>query len=101
MVVVVARDETVMHIKNINPTFSEKVRMERIKSENFPNTVIRLGRKDRNFLVTLEEENPDVLYLGFDQKFVVPESPLFERIEVLRAGSFFPEFFKSSRFRIN
>ncbi len=99
MVVVVARDKTVSHVKNISPTFPEEDRLARLVQENFSNTSIRLGREDRNFLATLEEENPDALFLGFDQRFEVPDHPLFENIEVLRAEPYFPEFFKSSKFR--
>jgi FAD synthetase len=102
MVVVIARDETVLRIKDLAPTFSELERLSRVEREIFPNAQIRLGRSDRDFLKTLEEENPDVLFLGFDQRFVLndeQQEEFFKKRVILRAEPYFPEFFKSSKFR--
>ncbi len=99
LVVVVARDETIKRIKNKTPKYSEEKRLQRIKEENLFNAKIRLGREDANFVVTLKEENPDVLLLGYDQKFDEKKGrESFPNLIILRADSFAPDFFKSSKF---
>ena len=99
-VVIVATDRMVRQIRGRDSSFTEQERLKRLEQETFPNTKIRLGREDGNFLQTLREENPDILLLGFDQhadeEMIQSEFP---HLEIRRAGKYFPEFFKSSKFR--
>jgi cytidyltransferase-like protein len=100
LVVVVARDSTVLKLKKRVPKFPESERQARVFFEDLPNACVRLGRADGDFWQTLSEENPDVLFLGHDQKFdEVAARQKFPQLKILRAAAFSPEFFKSSRFR--
>ncbi len=100
LVIIVATDVMVRQVRNRDPFFPEQERMKRLNQEMLPNTIIRLGREDGDFLQTLREESPDMLLLGFDQ--VANEELIqstFPELEICRAEKYFPEFFKSSHFR--
>lgn len=101
MVVVVACDKTVERIKNNKPHTGEGDRRKRIVEEfkSHANVDVRLGRKDGRFFLTLEEEKPDLLVLGYDQmadETAIKEA--FPGLEIKRMGSYAPVFFKSSKF---
>ena len=98
-VIIVARDTTVLRIKGQLPKNSEQQRLERIRDEGLPNTIVRLGREDADFWAMLREENPDKIVLGYDQRFNVEEcKQRFPQIEVVRAQPYRAEIFKSSKF---
>jgi FAD synthetase len=98
LIVVVAREATVLRVKGKVPKNSEATRLEKIQSQNLPNTVVRLGREDGNFHRTIEEENPEAIFLGYDQRFNEYEGQKkFPHIQFVRVEPYFPEFFKSSR----
>ena len=94
LVVIVARDRTVKKIKKRYPVYNEEDRLKAVKAQNFPNAQIRLGRSDGNFHKTIQEESPDLLLLGYDQRF----DARVGNIQTLRLKAYFPEFFKSSKF---
>lgn len=99
LVVIVARDETVLRIKKNPPKNLEDARKQRIIEELLPDTEVRLGRTDADFFETLRGESPDVLFLGYDQKFDEKKcQELFPDIEVVRLSKYFPDIFKSSKF---
>lgn len=100
VVAVVASDAMVKKIRGRAAHAPEEVRAERVRAENLENMVVRVGRSDGDFLATLREAGPDILLLGFDQR--ADESAIrsaFPDLEIRRATAYFPEFFKSSRFR--
>lgn len=100
VVVIVATDKMVRKIRGRSAFFPETERLARLQQEHLPNTKIRLGRKDGDFLQTLQEESPDILLLGFDQKAdEILIQKKFPDLEVYRAPKYYPEFFKSSYFR--
>ncbi len=99
MTVVVARDKTVQRIKGRFPVNSELQRLSRIEQELLPQCTIRLGRSDQDFFRTIEEVSPSAIFLGYDQKFdtdVAQER--YPDIQIMRAGSYLPGVFKSSKF---
>lgn len=99
LVVIVARDQTVLRIKKSLPKNSQEKRRERILQEFLPNSTVRMGRKDADFLQTLKDEDPDILFLGYDQRFDEEKSQeFFPDLSVVRLDPFFPGFFKSSLF---
>lgn len=99
MVIVVARDTTVEKIKGRASKNNEIKRLDRIKEEGIPNSFIRLGRSDGQFWKTLEEENPDVLCLGYDQNLNEQDaSQRFPHLVIHRCRQFFPQYFKSSKY---
>lgn len=101
MVVIIARDENVKKIKGNFPQNNEKKRLQRIQEENIPKCTVRLGRLDGKFYKTLAEENPDILFLGYDQKINEKEVlQSFPHIVIHRCAQYFPQYFKSSKFSL-
>ncbi|MCF7831209.1 adenylyltransferase/cytidyltransferase family protein [Candidatus Gracilibacteria bacterium] len=99
LVIVVARDSSIKRIKNHTPKNTEEDRLKRIKDENLFNAKVRLGKEGENCLETLREENPDALLLGYDQNFDEEKCRKhFPNLIILRAESFAPDLFKSSKF---
>ena len=103
LIVVVARDENILRFKGRKPTYDEHRRLEKIMELDFVDEAV-LGSKDDIFKV-LEEFNPDVICLGYDQK-TVDEKRLSEELEkrglkaeIARAKPFKPEIYKSSKLR--
>lgn len=96
LVIIVARDETVAHIKQREPKNNEQSRLARIEQEiqGYPNIKVRLGRADQDFMVTIAEETPDMIYLGYDQQFNADSVNILTE----RATAYAPDFFKSSKF---
>ena len=96
LVVVVARDKTVERIKGFFPSHNEIERKRRIEAEKISNARVRLGNVDGDFLKTLKDEAPDLLWMGYDQH--CPES-IYGVVEMERCSAYNPEVFKSSYFR--
>ena len=96
VVVVVARDATVEKIKGFAPTFTEIQRLQRVQQECLPKALVRLGDAQGNFCKTLEEENPDLVFLGYDQHCPIEVEAM---ATTQRCSAYFPEVFKSSFFR--
>ena len=95
LIVVVARDENVLKIKNKLPRENELERLENIKKLEFVDEVV-LGDL-HNRLAVIVENKPDILCFGYDQ--VVDETALQEIFsgEMIRHESFQPEIYKSSK----
>lgn len=100
LIVIVARDSTVKKLKKRSPCFSEKERLARLKKLNIVDKV-RLGYKDDYFKV-IEEEKPDIICLGYDQK--VSEEKLRKvlkkrglEIKIYRLKPYKPNIYKSSK----
>ncbi|HEY5713885.1 MAG TPA: adenylyltransferase/cytidyltransferase family protein [Candidatus Gracilibacteria bacterium] len=109
MVVIVARDRTVCDIKNHCAENREENRKQRIEEDFLHPSIrdtysiapiIRLGRSDKDFYQTIKEEDPDLIFLGYDQRFDEKKAhETFPHITFKRCGPYFPEIFKSSYFR--
>jgi len=99
MVIIIARDSTVKRIKGKNPLYTEEERFHRVKAENIPKAIVRLGREDGDFFHTLREEMPNGLLLGYDQ--LLDEEAVRKRfplLEIMRAKAYKSNYFKSSKF---
>lgn len=99
LLVVVARDESVLKAKGKKPVFSEIERLEMVASVRFVDSA-RLGNPGDWFDV-LKEVKTDVLLLGYDQK--VDEAALRAfldrhglKVRVVRGTGFETYKFKSS-----
>ena len=92
--VVIARDANVEKIKGKIPDEGEEDRLK-ILQEAFPEAEVVLGDSD-DFLVPVRDIQPDLILLGYDQKFPpgVSEDDLPCSVERLEA--FEPERWKSS-----
>ena len=96
LVIVVARDKTVERIKGFLPAHNEEERKLRIEKEEIAHAVVRLGNEDGDFMKTLKDEAPDLLWMGYDQ--FCPEE-IQEVVKIQKCEPYFPEVFKSSYFR--
>lgn len=102
LVVVVARDETVLRIKSQWTQYSEEERREVVEKSRLADEVV-LGSLEDKYSV-IEKYRPSVIALGYDQRVDLPE--LTEQLkkrklkaEIVRLKSFEPEKYKSSKLR--
>lgn len=97
LTVVVARNETVAMLKRRAPSNDENTRLANLKKIKFVNRA-RLGNLD-NQLSVVEQVKPDIIALGFDQKFFVSElrRRFKKTIRIVRLSSYHPEIFKTSK----
>ncbi len=100
LVVVVARDETVLKIKGHAPKNDQRKRLENIRSLQIVNKAV-LG-KPGNIFNIISELQPDVICLGYDQQ--VQKEELEEelknrnlRAQVIRMSAHLPHIYKSSK----
>lgn len=99
LVVVVARDETVDKVKGRFPRIREQERMQEVIANAFVDEA-RLGHKGDKYKV-IEETNPDVICLGYDQRSFTDElgAELEKRglkPSIVRLEAYKPEKYKSS-----
>ena len=100
--VVVARDKTVKQIKGILPVEDEQERLSNVQSLDYVDKAL-LGKVGDKYAI-IEEVNPDIICLGYDQ--VAFTDKLKEELEfrglhpeIIRISSFKPEIYKSSKLR--
>jgi FAD synthetase len=99
LTVIVARDETVKRIKGFLPTDSEQVRKQNVEATGIPDLVI-LGNLDSDHFQIIQELNPDVIALGYDQRVSEKEiASRFPFCTIVRLISFEPDHYKSSFYR--
>lgn len=103
LIVVVARDKTVLEVKNQQAKNSEQERLKAIKDSGMADEVV-LGDVEDRYAV-IKKYQPDIIALGYDQKVNLPE--LRKRIqefrlktEIVRLESFKPEVYKSSKLKV-
>ena len=103
LIVIVARDESIIRFKGRKPKNDENSRLGQIKKLDFVDEAV-LGRNGNIFDV-LEEYSPDVICLGYDQK-TVEEEKLREELEkrnlkakIVRAKPYKEDIYKSSKLK--
>jgi FAD synthetase len=99
LVVIVARDETVVDVKGRSPRQGEEVRLGAVRRHSLVSEA-RLGLPGDKYQI-VEEINPDLILLGYDQQAFTDdlEDALRARglsCKVMRAAPFKPEVYKSS-----
>lgn len=96
LVVVVARDGNVEHLKGRAPHDSEATRLQNVSAFEAVDEA-RLGYEEWDKrLQVLEDIHADVICLGYDQRASLPENGLWQ---VVHIASFQPEKYKSSLLR--
>ena len=103
LIVIVARDQTVLKIKKEKSLNDEQTRLDTVKKSQLAEKVI-LGNLNDKYLV-IEKYKPDVVALGYDQK--VNLSELKEKIrkfklgtKIIRLKAYQPNIYKSSKLKI-
>ncbi len=96
LVVVLARDETVLRVKGKKPRNDENARLKNLGSLGIADK-IRLGSLDNKHKV-IAEEKPDIIALGYDQSnFTENLADIAgSSIKIVRLKPFKPEIYKSS-----
>ena len=97
--VVLARDKTVKKLKGKLPLNNERARMQALQKHAAVDKVI-LGNLGNKYLV-LDEVRPDIICIGYDQKFFVDKlrhelSKRQLKTKIFRLRAFQPEVYKTS-----
>lgn len=104
LIVVVARDKTVLEFKRQQANNGEQDRLETVKNSGLADEIILGSLKDKYSVI--EKYRPDVIALGYDQK--VDLSELEKKLQefkletkIVRLEAFKPEVYKSSKLNLN
>ncbi len=96
LVVIVARDRTVKKVKNHPPLNTEDKRVKNLLALGLAEKV-SLGRIGNDKYAVIRDENPDVIALGYDQKFFIDGlKKAFPDAKIVRIKSFHPDIYHSS-----
>ncbi len=100
LTVIVARDATVCKVKGKKTLFNEKTRLKNLAQLNIADKV-RLGCLGNKYRV-ITDEKPDVIALGYDQKFFVDDlgKVVDKNVQIVRLKSYKPQIYKSSKIRM-
>lgn len=99
LTIILARDATILKVKGKKPVFNEKTRLKNLKQLNIADKV-RLGNL-RDKLRVVIDEKPDIIALGYDQKFFVDDlkKVVDKNVKIIRLKSHKPSVYKSSKLR--
>jgi FAD synthetase len=99
LVVIVARDASVIEVKQHKPLHDENTRLLHVQSLKIADAV-RLGNLGNKFHV-IDEEKPDVIALGYDQKVAIDKlsAVIDDHVKIVRLSPFKPEIYKSSKLK--
>jgi len=104
LIVVIARDQTVLEIKKRKSLNNENKRLKNVLKSGLADKVI-LGSLDNKYQA-IQEFRPDIICLGYDQKnFIDKLEAELEKIglnktKIIRLKAFKPEIFKASKLRL-
>jgi FAD synthetase len=103
VIVVVARDKTVLDVKKKKSANSEQKRLRILKNSGLADKVI-LGSLSDKYL-TIKKYKPDVICLGYDQKAFIANLTKklkefgLDKTTIMRLKSYYPNKYKSSKLR--
>lgn len=99
LTVIVARDATVCHVKGQEAVFNETERVKNLQKLKIADKV-RLGCLDNKYQV-VDDENPDIIALGYDQTFFTDKlnDVVKKHVKIVRLAPYKPEIYKSSLLR--
>lgn len=94
LIVAVARDKTVKRVKGKPPKNSEKQRLKQIKPHADKAVLGYIKNKHK----IIEKYQPDIICLGYDQKFFLEGLKQF-KIPIKKLKAYQPHKYKSSKLR--
>lgn len=103
LIAVVARDKNVLEAKGRLPENNEIARQQKISDSGLADIVV-LGNLDNMYRV-IQEYKPDVICVGYDQKYSAVELKEkliafgLDKTKIVRLRSFHPEIYKSSKLK--
>ena len=92
LVVVVARDKTVLEVKGRKPRNNEKKRLKKVRK--YVDKAVLGMIKDKYKVI--KKEKPDIICLGYDQKSFIKGLKKF-KVKVVRLKSYKANKYKSSK----
>lgn len=101
LIVIIARDSTVMKRKGRKPIFPENLRKRLVEALKPVDKAV-LGYENEDMYKIIEELKPDIIAIGYDQDFD-PEEMKKEllkrglRVEVVRIGKYYHDLAGTSR----
>jgi FAD synthetase len=100
LVVIVARDKTVQQLKGKRPGHTELERLDAVEKSGLADEVLLGGAEGDKYKV-IEQVKPDVICLGYDQKFFAEglQEELRKRglkVKIVRLLAYKPGKYKSS-----
>ena len=100
LVVVISRDPIACQVKGKMPTYNESVRLENVKKLGIADKV-RLGCLGENRYQAIDEEKPDIVALGYDQKAFVDDltEAVDDYVQIVRLQPYLPNIYKSSKLK--
>ncbi len=97
LIVVVAKDINVTRIKGKAPRQNENIRLDRIKELDIVDKALLGNEKDR--LRVVEENQPNIIALGYDQQADEKELEKQFKGKIIRLKPYKPEKYKSSKIK--
>ncbi len=99
LVAVVARDATVLEVKHRKAYADENTRVKNLEALGLADKVVIGGTADKYAVIDVEK--PNVIALGYDQKFFVDdlEDAVDDNVQIVRLTPFMPNLYKSSKLR--
>lgn len=102
LIAIVARDSTTVNVKGRKPLQNQKKRLQQVQALPFVDNAV-LGQEGDKWKI-IEEHKPDILCLGYDQKYFTEnlEEGLKQRglqVRVVRIKPHQPEIYKTSKLR--
>jgi len=102
LTIIIARDKTILKVKNNPPLYNEQQRLKQVQDTKIPNQVL-LGYKTNPYKI-IKKINPDIIALGYDQnsftKNLIKElKKLNLNPKIIRLKSYKPEIYKSSKLK--
>lgn len=99
LIVVIARDRTVKQVKGELPDNAERERLRAVKASGLADKIILGSLTDK--YAAVKKYRPDIICLGYDQKFFVNElrselKKLKLNTKIIRLKPFHPKKYKSS-----
>lgn len=100
LVVVVARNKTVRDVKKHDPLNDEKTRLTNISKLNIADRVI-LGNESKDKHKIILVEKPEIIALGYDQKFFVKtlHKKFGKKIKIVKLKPYKENIYKSSKLK--
>lgn len=97
LVVIIARDRTVKKVKNHAPFNTEDKRIRNLEKLGLADK-ISLGRIGNDKYAIIRSEKPDIIALGYDQKFFIDGlKKAFPDTPIVRIRAFHPDTYHSSK----
>jgi FAD synthetase len=95
LIVVVAREKSIIRIKNHIPRFSEEERLSAVKRVSLVDKAV-LG-DENNYGRVIEDFKPEIIAIGYDQEIPETLKNTLKKYKIITLKPFRPDIYKSSK----